>query len=72
MADADVDAGRLPASGMVVLDVLDVASGLDHCPCCEAGSRTPGLGTLSVASEHHVAISASGPKGVVSGKPGVI
>ena len=72
MADADVDAGRLPASGMVVLDVLDVASGLDHCPCCEAGSRTPGLGTLSFESKNNVAFSASGPKGVVSDKPAVI
>ena len=67
-----MDAGGLSASGMVFLDVLDVASGLDHCPCCEAGSRTPGLGTLSVASEHDVAISASGPIGVVSHEPAVI
>ena len=72
MADADVDAGRLPASGMVFLDVLDVASGLDHCPWCEAGSRTPGLGALSIASEHHVAISSSGQKDVVSDEPAVI
>ena len=59
MADADVDARRLPASGMFVLDVLDVASDLDHCPWCEAGSRTPGLGTLSVKSENDVAFSPS-------------
>ena len=72
MADADVDAGRLLASGMVNLDLLDVASDLDHCPWCKAGSRTPGLGKLSVESEHDVAFSAEGPKGVVSDKPAVI
>ena len=58
MEDADVDFGRLSASGMVLLDVLYIASGLDHCPCCEAGSRTLGLGALSVKSEHNVAISS--------------
>ena len=72
MAHADVDAGRLLASGMVIVDVLDLSSGLDHCPWCEVGSRTPGFGTLSVESEKDVAFSASGPKGVVSDEPAVI
>ena len=72
MADADVDTGRLLASGMVPLDVLGVASGLDHCPWCTAVSRKPGLGTLSFESENDVAFSASGPKGVVLDKPAVI
>ena len=72
MADADVDTGRLLASGMVIMDVLGVAFGLDHCPWCKAGSRTPGLGKLSVESEHDVAFSAEGPKGVVSDQQAMI